>query len=610
MKTILVIAVISGSVFLPSLATAQTRTVTYTQLRNGDYAGEVQRLEPLSSGRVQAQEQVGAGGEHASTAVSGPFVTTAVISSYMRDEDGDGTPEVPMPDIIQLEGFFGRLSATGSIEPIEECPQGLKGLVLTNNSGDRYRNGHAPRVLTLGVADGKDASDPRQHLFRIKYNYAPADEDEESNARARSYSKIVNACGEVLSVEQEDGQLASLIIAKENDDCSEHDMKPEFLHKDYIDGESGERVLNVFGVYGCNGNGRDDGWASYDETRCTFSEEGIPSSCTGGQLSDVSIITQEQRSRMLVEETSDPNLMVYVGVEGNTNPPNQGVEVGLVRIGEGGVLEQVFEAYYARSSPGNDLYETEPRGYGLVDENGVPTGVIHITNTQIHRVDNRTKGEARMLAGRVQVDVEEQTISILNQRQSVHDVMPGLEATHVGECAVDNAGLILSSSHSGNHENPMVGFLYNWTLNDDVQQANLTNLGQTNLVAAHDNRYISNILGNNPRNQGKNFLGCKEVPNPYFNVDDADNKCAKTLVVMGVNPREVREGTNIPFDKLSTGIVVTSGVIDGDCAGTAGGNTGGSGSGGGCSTGQNSSAVGLLAFLGLIAWRRRRNEAV
>ena len=124
--------------------------------------------------------------------------------------------------------------------------------------------------------------------------------------------------------------------------------------------------------------------------------------------------------------------------------------------------------------------------------------------------------------------------------------------------------------------------------------------------ANYDMHLYSNLLGNNPYNQGRGFGDCQVMKDPF--------NPGKSILIAAVNGKDPAQGASQfkPSGYLSTLVVA------GPKAPAAGSGTGQSGNGegntatdgassvGGCSTGSGSTGLATLFLLGLVAAIRRR----
>ena len=139
----------------------------------------------------------------------------------------------------------------------------------------------------------------------------------------------------------------------------------------------------------------------------------------------------------------------------------------------------------------------------------------------------------------------------------------------------------------------------------------------------------SNIYGNNPNTQGRNFVNARQVANPGYQIDGGYMSDVKTFLAIPATTRRLRDepepGTDLRIneDKLALELVLVPAVIDPAPTGDDGGddinpndpndpsnpNSGNKGGVAGCSVSSNGTSGGLFAMvfaLFFVIRRRRR----
>jgi len=222
--------------------------------------------------------------------------------------------------------------------------------------------------------------------------------------------------------------------------------------------------------------------------------------------------------------------------------------------------------------------------------------------------------------------------------------LTGLDGTHLGfryaltgtTDALKPAIMLLGGSHFGG------GYGAQMTMVQWDQAANAFTKGESREGAPYDRHLYPNYLGNNPGNQGRNYLGAEYIKNPFVSKTDlGKDQYLMVLASTGKNPDEMPSATcpDCAKKKLSAYLTVipvaqnqaspstppssgsgtstsTTGTQD---TGTTPQDQGTSGDStdtttdpgaslGGCSATGSSSGAATLLLIGLAAFIRRRRR--
>jgi MYXO-CTERM domain-containing protein len=570
---------------MPSLASAQTAPyVESLLLRNGNDAGEYRRGE---DGRDRPRDQVYPGSEQSQIVqLANNEILIFGMGSYRLNGE--------LPN-NRMQMFC----ASVKMDPIVG-PQLQSMSYVTNNNGDRRRN--ANHVRATGIFH--DAAG-RPEVAAVTYNYAP-------NNRAQAYQVVFGPGCEQLSER-------TRIMAKNNDDCSETGESPEMVA--YQDGTT----ARLFSAHGCNGNGEDDSWAALVDI-----SKNVDGTYTVDLINDdIRTEREEERSRPDVLALGDYAVVCLTA--GNTQPPNRGVYCSAYDTASG---ERLWRTAVARKEDG--IYRTQIRMNAVLDSAGQPTNTVYTTWREITQRNRRGKGAAKMMGTALRFSRD--GMDMLGVPQE--DVFPSGDATHPSQCSTQwgtdgvamSKGFIISGSINGSASALSTGHIVSW----DEASRTVVHERKVGLNAAIDTGWLSNIYGNNPNTQGRNFIKCiGDVKNPGYGVTGGYQPDVKSFVAVSAHTRRMDLALGLPEEKLALELVLVPAVTapdapelpepdegdttppdddttppDDDTDPTPP-DTSSPGSLGGCSVSGNTSGTGSFLLLGLAVFaitRRRRRS--
>lgn len=481
--------------------------VDHVLVRDGKDAGEVSRGD---DGRDQPRQAVYPGGEQAQMAqlASGDILLFGMGSYRLNGALPTNRNQL----------FCAQIHIDPTAGPQVTALQ-----YVTNNNGDRYRNAHHPRVTPIFGGEA----------VAVTYNYAP-------DNLAYAYQTVFGAGCRALSER-------TLIVAKDNDNCSETGQQAEIVS--YQDATT----ARLFSVHGCNGNGDDDSWAAITEVAKLGPDQYQVTAITD----DIRTESEEERSRPDVIRTSVPDLAVVCLTAGNTQPPNRGVYCSGYdsRTGEALWRQAVAEKV-------DEVYRTQIRVRPILDASGTPTDQAYVTWQELSQRNRKGKGSARLIAATIQVSRGGMSIQSLPQT----DVYPGGDATHASQCATlwgtdgeaESRLVLVSGSTNGNPAALSSAHLIGW----DGAARSLFHEQELNLGAAIDNGWLSNLYGENPTTQGRNYIQCLgDIRNPGYQVPDGYQADVKSFVAVAAHTRRMDPATGRAEDKLATELVLVPAVL-------------------------------------------------
>jgi len=580
LKTSLFATVAAVGLLAPASALATNHSdVVQVDIRDGENAGTTDRR---ADGRERPEQQVGTGAEQCSSTqlASGEILTFCISSYYGVDTDieGDGIPERTGDqgprDRMQL------LCSSMTIDPIAG-PQVQKTVFVTNTDGDRYRNGMHPETAAIW----------NNQAAQVTFNYAPNNDVNDNgltcNAQhACAFSRIIGSGCVAMSAPGTDG-MGDLIQAHNNDNCSERAGAGAVVQN----GAISQKVE----WHGCNGNGRDDAWVASSTTTCDAADpDGNGYACDTAYDWEVSVLNDEERSRgdcffsqSLTTSRGRPTVLCY-GTAGNTQPPNRGVagyaldvsplqpdgtpypnvndlgQLGrLLYANDGGRRNGQYIMESVIGPDGNRIYRTEIR----CSPDASDDVLICRYQDGMGRGGNKKKGAyANRVAG---VKFGANSLSVMNVATQVAeavDVTHGhMFATLWGETGSEQLKHIhLSGVHIGSSTGSMQGVLMGW----DPEARSVVEEAQYNLRAAFDSAWISNIYGQNPNTQGRNFIGATTVMNPGYGIEGGYMSDVKSFIGIPATVRRLRAEPEpgmdyrINEDKLALEYVLVPAVID------------------------------------------------
>jgi uncharacterized protein (TIGR03382 family) len=511
----------------------------------------------------------------------------------------------------------------GACAPIE-LVQGAGGVVeakknpgerwLTANNGNEYRNFNHAEAFTISEAT---ATQPA--LFLIKYN-AQIDGND-----TKAYNVVVDQnCNIIPTTGGQANQPAPtaanpgvVVMAKNNDDCyMAQDGRSGTLYKRGVDD------VQYVGYAGCNGNGRDDGWALSYSVKVTRDAAGKATGARITKHGDVSINAQEERGRgTCAQIASDKNFAACVFTSGNNQPQREGTWMTGLDITPGAAPKVLWtKQIEGRKTIDNGGKQARTYSSRIMMESILDKDLKETDNVVIRTGDLEGSNQNNRKGGRYltfQVGVVAPTragMTYVQPMTNIQSKLVGLDGTH----------LVMTTGIFGSAGTPGVAFIQGshtalagapatlrvMTLGTDKRVAVESATG--NLGTSYSRHLYENYLGNNPGNQGRNFAKAIAIANPFYG--QGGNK-DKVLLISAVNGKDVSQAESMY--KPSTYISVLPISSDAEAAPQtpgAGNGQGQSGNGdtdadssiGGCSTGSGSTGLASLLLLGLVAIRRRR----
>jgi uncharacterized protein (TIGR03382 family) len=473
---------------------------------------------------------------------------------------------------------------------------------ITNNNGNEYRQFNHSSAYALTADTGC-----------VEYNFQP-----NNTNNTEKYIQCYKADGTQLLAQTK-------IFAKNNDDASMQQSGGATTCND-----AGAGKFNCAAWRGANGNGSDDGWLQ------SFSLNVSATAVTFKNNFDVSVCPREERSHGLVTFGTDPNTAIATWTEGNTQPQRDGTWIAAIDVTPG--------KFAGANQQKSIIWKQMLRG--RVDKDGLRTYSMRLAQSRVLGADLKPTDEIFLYSNdlrgnnngnekggttyRLQMGVVKATkegVSFTVPYADMGSTLIGLGGTHLHQAAamfgtmdklVPGFTIQNGSMRGGGFD--ATQFSVGW----DKTSNTLTKLGSQN-VAPSDVHLYPNYLGNNPGNQGRNYLASTLIKNPI-----AGHKDAFLLVTASsAKPQEEMMDPSIKLTGFLTVQAVAqvapgSGGGTGGGTGTSGGGTGGgSGTGdgtggddstgsssdttlGGCSTGSSSTGLATFLLIGLAAFIRRR----
>lgn len=476
-------------------------------IRDGKDAGEVNRD---GDGRDYPDQAVYPGGEQAQMAqlASGDILMFGMGSYRLNGNLPDHRNQMFCASV--------RLDPTAG-------PQVTALKYVTNNDGDRYRNAHHPRATPIFGGEA----------VAVTYNYAP-------DNLAYAYQLVFGAGCQQLSER-------TRIVAKDNDNCSETGQQSEIVT--YQDATT----ARLFSVHGCNGNGSDDSWAAITQV----TRLGVNQYRVEAITDDIRTEAEEERSRPDVIATGVPDLAVVCLTAGNTQPPNRGVYCSGYDTQSG---DQLWRQAVAEKV--DETYRTQIRVRSILDATGAPTDGAYATWQELTQQNRKGKGTARLLASTLRFSREGLSVEAVPQT----DVFPGGDATHASQCttlwgadgAAESRLVLVNGSTNGNPAALSSAHVVGW----DGASRTLFHEQKISLGAAIDNGWLSNLYGENPNTQGRNYIQCLgDIRNPGYQTEGGYQADVKSFVAVAAHTRRMDPTTGRAEDKLATELVLVPAVL-------------------------------------------------
>ncbi len=421
---------------------------------------------------------------------------------------------------------------------------------ITNNDGNEYRQCNKPEILTIN--GGKN--------FLVEYNYQP-----EGTNDTRRYAQVYTWNGTKVTTKNGQGQVQNQVQvqAKNNDDCSMHQSGAGQAGLPYFQAVVGNNFVTRYTTWdGCNGNGRDDGWARATQVSCVNGPDGVATECTITKLFDLSLAQREERSRgRCTVGGADQSFAVCTWTEGNTQPQREGVWMAAIDLSQDGEMGADADSrllwkerliyrqnltvngeereYYAMRAQHARILEKQPDGSLL------PGADIIFQATGNRGGNNNDKKGGRSDIFNVAVINATRTgytyvMPMANINMGTSPMMLGLDGTHIsmaeavygkGDQLIPGFSQLQGSQTGGLQQDGDIR-----TIGYDPATKTILNLGQHSAGASYDRHLYSNYLGNNPGNQGRNFAGSDIVKNPFFGVNGNQVQYFQAFALTGKAP--------------------------------------------------------------------------
>ncbi len=437
---------------------------------------------------------------------------------------------------------------------------------VTNNDGNEYRNANHPSTFT--AFDG--------NTICAEYNYQPNNSND-----TKRYLQCFDKTGATVL-----GQTQ--IYAKNNDDCSMNQDRAST----WVVTKSAN-ATKLIAWRGCNGNGRDDGWAqTYTLSKDTAGK------ITFKQIADVSLCPREERSHgMCSTSAADPNTAYCTWTEGNTQPQRDGTWIAAIDIsgntnGQDSILWKTQVEGRKQSPEGYRTYSMRAMHDRIMTPNAT-TGELEASDMIIWRSgdvrgNNNTNGKGGAYLG------NQMAVMQLSPTAKPKYIVPmtNMQAKLIG---MDGTHLGMTSAMFGTTDKLMPGITFiHGSQTGGGYSAQLRSVGYdtaTNsfkdlgsmAIAPYDRHLYPNYLGNNPGNQGRNYSGVEMIKNPFVGQNGNTDAYLMLVSTTGKDPSEITQ----PEKKLSAFLTVVP-VAQTPPQGTTGTSTGedtGSGSDTGSDTG-------------------------
>ena len=628
----------AAGAFVPAVASAdfapqKTRMVASSPT---DFA-PITGAQGTTPGRLRRTDQEQPGNEMAHVAMfGGANATKGLYFSMNVDIVDPAAPTVShrannkmqlamVPFELVQDAATGAVSAKPNFTGIGNNTATTGGVrFVTNNNGNEQRNANHPQAFR--IAD---------NVICAEYNYQP-------NNNTERYTQCFDTAGKTLLAQ-------TRIYAKNNDDCA---MSQDDGSTHVVEAKA-DGTTRVVKWYGCNGNGQDDGWASWGSYK--VDNLANPTKVTYTQQGDVSLAAREERSHGKCTTGTDSNVAICSWTEGNTQPQRDGVwlaAIDLTKNGQASILwKQMIE--------GRVTLPNGQRAYAMramsdrIEMPDATTGELKKTDMIVWRHgvlsgNNNTNNKGGQYYGNM-MGVIEATRSGMKYVVPLTDMsskLLGLEATHlamkysvVGSTdALKPTITIVGGNPNGGYFGAQVQHVV-WD-----QATNKMSKGEAREAAPYDMHLYPNYLGNNPGNQGRNYADIQVIKNPFVTKADAGKDLYLMMIATsGKDMADQPSATCLDCAKIKLSAYLTimpiasnpMGTGTGNGSGTGGGTGMGSGSDsgsgsdtgagsddtgtgddtgvtdpgaslGGCSTSGGSSGAATLLLIGLAAFIRRR----
>ncbi len=482
---------------------------------------------------------------------------------------------------------------------------------VTERVGEDGRVCHHPDVQAIG--DG---------LYAVHCNW-----DRNNETNTDRYLMVLDQEGNRIPLTTPDEEKIQLyengtsarFVYQDNDNCSSHQAGGgswEFIYR------PGDAMLVT--KNGCNGNGRDDVWTYINRVTCAEDK----STCEIVENSQTSVEPQEQRCRgsehpfwINAKKGEDaPDLTVGCCTSGNNQPQRNGVWCTGVETATGKLLWREQVADYIET----DLLDSNDRKL-KARAMRIKTKVVSVDGNdvlfaqfdyKIGRGNGREKGGSTFQPAAFTANPDKSTLN----PGPIMDISNFVAQTTIdgNGCGITHAGLFISdegvceSPQAGvnlvcpNHnDNASKGTLLKMVVNPD---GSLTYNGSAKLAEPVAGQNYAKTYGNNPKNQGREFVFFGQVDNPYKDVPGEFFGLDKINV--GCYTGKVTDDTNLAMKPdVICEVFSSMNCNEGTKTGPVGGDT--VGGKGGCSAGTGLSGSAALVLLGfaLVGLRRRRQAS-
>lgn len=529
--------------------------------------------------------QLGVGVEQCNTTVAKQgtqsYLVTLCMGSYT---------DVPLLDgsIGEPPGRIQGLCSSVPLDPMlgpDTSRQVMK--YVTDEVGDRRRNFHNPKITTIMGGSA---------VF-VEYGYAP-----NNTNNTETMAKVISPTCDALSAPM-------LVKRQNNDNCKAN------LNAAIVLSETANQV-RMFQHVECNGNGNDDSRSV-----------GFTITNNNGQYSlqqTFDVQTEPDVERLhpysVPVKALGGEMMLTCGGAGNTNPPNKGARCYMVNAAAGVENnDRVVWRNYVQRRDGN-LYAHDPMPTIINDAAGNPTNMVYMTWVEIDL--NGREGNGSREKGRTQVKGQIYSVSAAGLTPvslPTYEVTTLADSSHPAFCTSkfgpngETKAIMLQGSIVGSLDGAGRASVLNYSA------ANRALALEDEVVFARsiDTGWLSKFYGQNPNNQGRNYLTCTgDVPNPGFGVAGGFMPEVKSFIAVPGNGRirDAVTGQAQPKLALAMHLIpaevpaappapVASLVADSEIPGD-------SASAGGCSVSNSANGFGTMILIGMAFFgvtRRRRS---
>jgi MYXO-CTERM domain-containing protein len=524
MKNLHLMMLAAAGLLTPTVAQAEINRVTQAKM----FPSPTNDVAPVSGtpARLRRTNEEQPGNENAVFALA-PDAKSGVFFSQLTELNGQqATHRMQLAAVP----FVLKQDATGAV--VAE-PNLAAAKFITSNRGNEYRNANKPEAITaLGATCAF-------------YNY----QAEGSNDTKRYVQCLDPSTLAVLTPQKQ-------VMGKNHDECARKENGIQIIS------ETATKA-RLAAYFGCNGNGRDDGWVGVISLT-----KGADGKITARKEFDLSVEPQEERSRGTCSVgAADPNTMFCTWTAGNNQPQRNGTWIGAIDVTEGkysGANQQEALLWKAqlggrRQIEGRTTYSMRATHQRILapDTTGklIATDMIAYRQGDL-RGNNNTNGKGgSYYANRVAViKLSRQGMEYVTPMKDVAPLLLGLDGTHLnmefamfGKVGELKPGFVF---HSGSHTGGGYASQTRVVMWDQTASAFVD--GGSYGAAPHDRHLYPNYLGNNPGNQGRNHSAAKLVANPYVGLNGNTDAYLMVISSSGKDPSEM----TLPQKKLSSYLTV------------------------------------------------------